>query len=92
MSRLENFYKLYESKNTINTYRLALNKFFGMIYDNIPLTEAVERYFDEKRDYEKDVKEFFSAIRDSPPKTVRLMLSVAMGTVLLLQFAGVFHW
>ncbi|NIM44541.1 MAG: tyrosine-type recombinase/integrase [Nitrososphaeria archaeon] len=34
-----------------------------------------DRYLGEERDYEADVKKFFVAIKDRPPKTVGLMLS-----------------
>ena len=60
---------MYESRSTAEAYQYALNKFFGCI------GVGADEYFEGARNYEEDVKTFFSSIEERPPKTIRLMLS-----------------
>lgn len=75
MGRLEKFFETYENRNTIRGYRLALKKFFGAIYGEGNLEEHAERYFGERRNYEDDVKGFYSFIKNKSPSTVSSGLS-----------------
>jgi integrase len=77
MSRVENFLKMYRSQNTVKAYKWALTEFFKSVYgeDEGRLEEHAERYFNEKRDVERDIQNFLAAINDKPPKSVRLMLA-----------------
>jgi len=69
MGKIEEFLKNFESKSTISTYRYALNSFFKVI------GASADEYFEEKRNYEEDIRTFFNAIKHRPPKTVQLFLS-----------------
>jgi len=77
MSRIENFLKMYRSKNTVKAYKWALTEFFKSVYgeEEGKLEEHAERYFTEKRDVEGDIQNFLAAINDKPPKSVRLCLT-----------------
>ncbi|MCD6530740.1 tyrosine-type recombinase/integrase [Candidatus Bathyarchaeota archaeon] len=69
MGKIEEFLKNFESKTTVSTYRYALNSFFKVI------GVSADEYFEEKRNYEEDIRTFFNAIKHRPPKTVQLFLS-----------------
>ena len=79
MSRIDKILNMF-SKNTIVAYRWSLKEFFQTIY-NIKieefskLEELAERYFLEKRNYEEDIEKFFIAIKEQPPKSIKLMIS-----------------
>jgi len=77
MGRVEDFLRLYQSKSTIYSYRWGLTAFFKAIYgeNEEKLEELGEQYFKEKRDYEKDIQDFFVTIKGRTPKSVRLMLT-----------------
>jgi len=77
MGKVEDFLKMYRSKNTARTYRWALTEFFKTVYgeNEGKLEQHAERYFKEKRSVREDIHSFFAAIKDKPPKTVRLMLA-----------------
>jgi len=82
--KLEEFFETFESKGTITTYKWALREFFELVYGKGELGEQVEQYFKEKRNYEKDVKNFFSHIKHRAPLTVSTELS-AVRTFLMEQ-------
>jgi len=77
MSRVESFLRMYPSKKTVSTYRWALNEFFKVVYgeNEGKLEQHAERYFTEKRNVQGDIENFFVAIKEKPPKSVRLMLA-----------------
>jgi len=77
MSRIEDFLRMYRSNNTVRVYRWALTEFFKTVYgeNEGKLEQHAERYFTEKRDIQGDIQNFFVAIKDKPPKSVRLMLA-----------------
>ena len=77
MSRVEEFLKMYRSQNTVRAYSWALTEFFKSVYGENEgrLEEHAERYFNEKRDVERDIQNFLAAINDKPPKSVRLCLT-----------------
>lgn len=77
MSRIEDFLKMYGSKNTVKAYRYSLTAFFESIYgkNEHKLEDHAERYFKENRDVEQDIQNFFVTVKEKPPKTVRLMLA-----------------
>jgi len=90
LGRLSEFMALYKSKSTKKVYRWTIREFCRSVYGEkvdtekgISLEDAVEKYFTEKRDHEKDVKKFFSRIADSPQKSVRAMMSIVK--MLLLE-------
>ena len=68
MSRLD-YLETYSSKKTVESYKYALKNFFGTIYGEGTLEANAERYFNEKRDYEKDIQTFLAKIKKRPPKT-----------------------
>jgi integrase len=75
-SRLKSFLSQYRSKKTVETYRWATVEFLRSVYRNDNHDENSNRYFTEKRDYEKDIRNFLSAISSKPPLSIRLMLAV----------------
>jgi len=77
MKRVESFLAMYKSKNTVTAYRSHLKTFFNHIYKGEveDLEAAVERYFNEKRNYEADIQSLLTAIKDKPPFTVRSILT-----------------
>jgi integrase len=77
LGRVEKFLSIYQSKNTINSYRYALKEFFKTIYEKNEknLDECAEIYFGEKRKYEDDLYSFLKNLEGKPPKTIRLMIS-----------------
>lgn len=77
MSRVQNFLKMYSSKSTVKVYKWALTEFFKVVYgeNESHLEEHGERYFREQRNYEEDIQNFLVTIKDSPPKSIRLMLA-----------------
>jgi len=68
---------MYQSKSTIYSYRWGLTAFFKAVYgeNEAKLEELGERYFNQKRDFERDVQDFFVTIKGRAPKSVRLMLT-----------------
>jgi integrase len=82
LGKLKDFMDLYSSKSTLKTYRWGLREFYKTVYGEtvdtkkgMSLEDAVEKYFSEERDYEADVKRFFSNINDRPPKSIRTLLA-----------------
>lgn len=79
MAIIENFLKTFSSKKTIKTYRWCLNQFFKTIFKDFKeedIENFAEKYLKEKRNYEEDIENFFSLIKEEPPKSIKLMLSV----------------
>ena len=65
------------SGSTADTYKSVLRKFFKTILkQHGSLENLAERYFAEERDYEEDVNRFFTAIKNSAPKTQQVYISV----------------
>jgi len=80
LGRIEKFLNMFSSKNTIIAYRWSLKEFFKTIYnveveEITKMEELANKYFSEKRNHEEDIEKFFTAIKDKPPKTIRLMIS-----------------
>jgi integrase len=77
MTRVENFLKTFSSPSTVRVYRWVLTEFFKNVYggDEGRLEEHAERYFMEQRNFEEDIQSFLAAVKDKPPKTVKLALS-----------------
>ena len=75
MSRLEFLDQL--SGSTASAYRSALKRFFKTILGREgDLEDLAEAYFREERDFERDVQNFFTAIKDMAPKTQRVYISI----------------
>lgn len=76
MSGLSSFFAQYYSKATGKTYGYALKAFFKSVYgEDADYRECAEKYFDENRDYESDIRTFFATINERPPKSVNMMLA-----------------
>lgn len=75
MGRVEKFFKTFSSQSTVSTYKWALQKFLQSIYGPGELDQQAETYFTGSRNYEDDLRTFFSSIKASPPKTVSLVLA-----------------
>ena len=81
------FMRMYASQNTVRSYRLAVKSLLQVVYQqdvtNDALDSIADRYVQEEgRNRQKDVEEFLVAIKDRPPKTVRLFIA-AVKTFLL---------
>jgi integrase len=75
MSKLSDFLNLYNSRSpaTKKTYRTAIKYFLGFIYPEpmISIDDLSDRYIEEDRDYEADVKAYVLQITEQKtPKTV----------------------
>lgn len=71
MNKIEEFLEkgLYSNKNTIMAYRSHLNKYFEIIQQN-PNT-----YFNNNRDYERDIITFWKYLDGKPPMTKRAFIN-----------------
>ena len=75
-SKVETFLSYNYTKGTRKSYKTALNKFFKMFYEGKPkdynLESECEKYFEQERNYDADVKHFANTIKDLAPKTAWL--------------------
>jgi len=73
--------------NTKHLYQIVLRDFFYFKFSikkketRTPLNEGelnnlADQYFSEKRDFEEDIENFLINIKERPPKTIRLYLSI----------------
>ena len=80
MNRLQTFVGFYKSPNTRRNYRAFLKKYFILFYEgakeDFNLEKAIEDYFEQDRNYESDMTQFWIAIQDQAPKSTRVMISV----------------
>jgi len=75
--KVSSFLNSYRSKNTRLAYQQSLSQFFKNIYgENGDLDAHAERYFSEKRNYEKDIETFLNSIKELAPKSVKLKIIV----------------
>jgi len=83
MKRVEAFLNIYDSEKTVASYKTFLKTFFNHIYGERDLEEQAERYFNEERDYKRDIQSLLAAVReDKSPLTVKAMFS-ALRTFLI---------
>jgi len=78
MSKVKNFLENYDNLGTRRNLKVAIHKYFQCFYEETTpenLDEMAKKYFSEKRDYEKDVRNFLSSLNGSAPLTIRLKLS-----------------
>ena len=79
MSKVEDFLSQYSSQITVKNYRTALRHYFKVFYPNLGLDEAVEEYFKTPKieaEYENDFTKFFITIKDRPPITINVLISI----------------
>ncbi len=78
MSKVKNFLNSYDNSGTRKNLYNTIKLFFESIYEEATpenLDAMAEKYFSEKRDYEKDIRNFLSSLNGSAPLTIRLKLS-----------------
>lgn len=76
MNKLETFLSKYENEKTIKTFTWVLGSFSKSIYgDKKDLSQKLEQYLSEKRNYEEDVENFYISLNGKPPLSKRLMIS-----------------
>ena len=63
MNIIESFVNQFPSKNTRNSYRCHLKKFFNVI------NADTETYFKKERDYQQDVEKYWDSLKDKAPLT-----------------------
>jgi integrase len=79
MSKVEDFLSQYSSTTTVKNYKTALRHYFKVFYTNLGLVEAVEEYFKTPKteaEYENDFTKFFITIKDRPPITINVLISI----------------
>ena len=79
MSKVKIFLESYDNKGTRGNISNTIKLFFQSIYEEATsenLDEMAEKYFNKKRDYEKDVRNFLQSLNGSAPLTIRLKLSI----------------
>ena len=71
--------------STKRIYQLGLRTFFKVVYDivekddkkaDIDLNKFSDKYFEEKRNVEEDIGTFLISLKERPPKSQRLMMSI----------------
>lgn len=76
MTKLEEFLKQYNKAPTIKSFKWTLGTFAIVIYgDKKNLGEKMDQYLSEKRDHQKDIETFHTAIANKPPLSKKLMFS-----------------
>jgi integrase len=76
MTKLEEFLAKYEKIETVRTFKWVLGSFCKVIYgDKKNLSQKLERYLTENRNYEKDIENFYISLNGKPPLSKRLMIS-----------------
>jgi len=71
--------EMYNSPSTVRVYKWGLTQFFNCLGFKGSLEENAEAYFRQQRNYEEDVKTFFTHLRGKPPKSVHnALVSVKM--------------
>jgi integrase len=78
MSKVKNFLHSYDNSGTRKNLYNTIKLFFESLYEEATpenLDAIAEKYFSEKRDYEKDIRNFLSSLNGSAPLTIRLKLS-----------------
>jgi integrase len=75
MGRVDRFLELYPNKNTAKNYRQSIRLFFRSVYGEGDFRAQAEQYFEEDRDYERDLQDFLTSLNGRPPKTIRLRIS-----------------
>ena len=78
MSKVKNFLEAYTNKGTRKNLWNAVNKYLQIIYEEATpenLEEFANKYFNEKRDYEKDLQIFVNSLNGKAPLTIKLKLS-----------------
>ena len=78
MLRAKNFLENYDNKGTRRNLYNAIKLFFESVYEEATpenLDEMAEKYFNQKRDYDKDLRKFLKSLNGSAPLTIRLKLS-----------------
>ena len=69
------YLETYSSQNTVRVYQSGLRKFFKVIYRDNDLNQA-DKYVNEDRDHEADLKAFFVTIKDTVPKSIQRNISI----------------
>ncbi len=71
--------------STKRSYQLGLRSFFKVVYDivekddekvDIDLNKFSDKYFEDKRNVEEDIGKFLIALKERPPKSQRLFMSI----------------
>jgi len=78
LSKVKNFLQNYDNTGTRKNLWNGLNKYFQCLYEEATsenLEEMANKYFSEKRDYEKDIQTFLKSLNGSAPLTIKLKLS-----------------
>lgn len=72
MNKIDEFFKkgLYTSKSTMKSYRCHLNRFFEVNNCN------PNDYFNNKRDYESDIINYWEYLNGNPPTSIQSAISV----------------
>ena len=69
------YLETYSSDSTSNSSKYSIRSFLTSIYGKGNLEDLAKRYFQEKRDREIDIQNFFVTIKHRPPNSIRVVLS-----------------
>ena len=69
------YIETYSSDSTSNSSKYSIRSFLTSIYGKGNLEDLAKRYFQEKRDREIDIQNFFVTIKHRPPNSIRVVLS-----------------
>ena len=78
MSKVKTFLSNYQNQNTKRNLRVSITNYFEAMYGEAKrkqLDNLAEKYFNENRDYEKDVEAFLNHLNGSAPLTIKLKIS-----------------
>jgi integrase len=78
LSKVKTFLNNYHNPNTKRNLRTSITNFFEAMYEEAKrkqLDSLAEKYFNEKRDYEKDVEDFLNHLNGAAPLTIKLKIS-----------------
>jgi len=78
LSKVKTFLSNYQNQNTKRNLRVSITNYFEAMYGEAKrkqLDNLAEKYFNENRDYEKDVEAFLNHLNGSAPLTIKLKIS-----------------
>ena len=69
------YLETYSSDSTANSSKYSIRSFLTSIYGEGNLEHLAKRYFQEERDRETDIQNFFVTLKHRPPNSIRVVLS-----------------
>jgi hypothetical protein len=70
------YLETYSSDSTSNSSKYSIRSFLTSLFGEGNLEDLAKRYFQEERDRETDIENFFVTIEHRPPNSIRVSLMV----------------